>query len=92
MIVVDAKDFRVVPNPGNRFVINNQTPLQYNKDGSLTLAFAPVLPKGVAESNWLPTPAGKPFTLTYRFYGPAPDVVAGKWGPAPLVRQDAAPP
>ncbi|HVG52556.1 MAG TPA: DUF1214 domain-containing protein [Xanthobacteraceae bacterium] len=84
VIVVDNDEFRVVPNPLNRFLLNKQSALQYNADGSLTLAFAPKQPDGVPQANWLPTPEGKKYDMTYRFYGPASDVVSGKYYPPAL--------
>ena len=46
VIVVDGEGHRVIPNPLNRFLLNKQSPLQFNPDGSLTLAFAPRPPAG----------------------------------------------
>jgi len=60
--------------------------LHFSDDGSLTLIFAPKLPEGIPESNWLPTPEGKKYNITYRFYGPTKDVTDGKYFPPPLVR------
>jgi len=40
---------------------------------------------GVPESNWLPTPPGQNYNLTFRFYGPAERVVSGSYFPPPLV-------
>jgi hypothetical protein len=37
VIAVDGVRFRVLPNPLNRFLINNQSKLQYGPDGALTL-------------------------------------------------------
>jgi hypothetical protein len=85
VIAVDAENFRVIPNPLNRYLLNKQSPLKFNPDGSLTLAFAPKLPAGVPETNWLPTPDGKRYNLTFRFYGPAKDVVSGNYYPPALV-------
>ena len=39
VIAVDGHRFRVLPNPINRFLLNNQSKLQYGADGSLTLVF-----------------------------------------------------
>jgi len=86
VIVVDGTDFKVIPNPLNRYLLNKQSPVQFDDDGSLTLVFAPKLPDGTPESNWLPTPNGKKYNMTYRFYGPAKDVADGKYYPPPLVR------
>jgi hypothetical protein len=86
VIVVDGVDFKVIPNPLNRYLLNKQSPLQFNDDGSLTLVFAPKQPEGIPESNWLLTPNGKKYNMTYRFYGPTKDVADGKYYPPPLVR------
>ena len=40
MIAVDGHRFRVLPNSINRFLINNQSKLQYGADGSLTVTDA----------------------------------------------------
>ena len=84
VIMVDGAEFRVIPNPLNRFLLNKQSGLQFNPDGSLTLAFAPRAPQGVPESNWLPTPQGKRYNLTLRIYGPAKDVADGTYYPPQL--------
>jgi len=63
--------------------------LHFGDDGSLTLIFAPKLPEGIPESNWLPTPEGKKYNVTFRFYGPTKDVTDGKYFPPPLVRTSA---
>jgi hypothetical protein len=86
VIAVDGVDYKVIPNSLNRFLLNKQSPLKLDDDGSLTLAFGPKLPEGIPESNWLPTPSGKKYNLTYRFYGPSKDVTDGKYYPPPLVR------
>jgi len=85
VVAVDTENFRVIPNSLNRFILNKQSALQPNPDGSVTLAFAPKLPAGVPEANWLPTPEGKRYNLTYRFYGPAKDVVSGNYVPPALI-------
>lgn len=85
-IVVDATDFKIIPNSLNRFLLNKQSPLQFGEDGSLTLALGPKQPEGIPESNWLPTPEGRKYNVTFRFYGPTKDVTDGKYFPPPLVR------
>jgi hypothetical protein len=82
VIVVDGVDYKVIP----RYLLNKQSPLKFDDDGSLTLVFAPKQPDGIPDSNWLPTPTGKKYNLTYRFYGPSKDVTDGKYYPPPLVR------
>lgn len=83
----DTKVFRVLPNAQGRFLLNNQSALQYNQDGSLTLYFGPRLPKNAPEANWLPTAPGHNFRLMLRFYGPKGAVASGEFFPPPLVRQ-----
>ncbi|HEY5803450.1 MAG TPA: DUF1214 domain-containing protein [Lysobacter sp.] len=86
VIAVDSKEFHVIPNPKNRFLINKQSKLQYGKDGSLTLYFAPGKPKDAPDGNWLPTPKGQNYNLTFRTYGPDEAILTGAWYPAPLVK------
>lgn len=85
-IVVDDANFKVIPNSLNRFLLNKQSPLTFGDDGSLTVAFGPKQPDGIPESNWLPTPEGKKYNVTFRFYGPTKDVSDAKYFPPPLVR------
>lgn len=88
VIAVDSKEFRVIPNPKNRFLINKQSPLEYGKDGSLTLYFATERPGHAPDGNWLPTPKGQNYNLTFRAYGPDQAILSGAWFPAPLVEQN----
>lgn len=85
---VDTASFKVIPNVLNRYVINRETGPQPNADGSLTLVFAPRLPGGVPQENWLPTPEGAKYNLTFRFYGPTSEVASGQYFPPPLTRQN----
>ncbi|GLZ84292.1 hypothetical protein Pres01_03430 [Metapseudomonas resinovorans] len=82
----DAKTFKVLPNAQGRFLLNNQSALRYNQDGSLTLYFGPQPPAGVAEANWLPTLAGQNFRLMFRYYGAKGPVAGGDYFPPTLVR------
>ena len=79
----------MIPNALDRHVLNQETKPTPNADGSLTLAFGPTAPAGIPESNWLPTADGRRYNLTYRFYGPTPDVVSGAYFPPPLVEKKA---
>lgn len=78
---VDARDGRVMANPLNRYRLGSESNPKLNADGSLTLVFGPKLPDGAPQSNWLPTPAGQNYNLTYRFYGPAKPLVLGRYYP-----------
>ncbi len=86
MIAVDAVNRRVLQNPMKRYLLNNQSKLQYGSDGSLTLYFAAEKPEGAPEGNWLPTPKGQRYNLTFRFYGPTGDVAARTYFPPALQR------
>jgi len=83
--VLDAKALRVVYNAFDRYQLNSHSPLRYNKDGSLTLAFSPTPSMHAPKANWLRTPVRKKYRLIYRYYRPTEDVVAGGMYPAPLL-------
>ena len=55
-----------------------------NPDGSVDIYFAPKKPKGVAESNWIQTVAGKGFFPFYRFYGPLKAFNDQTWTPVEI--------
>jgi hypothetical protein len=86
VILVGVPDFRVVPNPLNRFNFNNHSPLRSEADGSLKIAIGPKPVPGVAESNWLPSAEGKPFALTFRTYVPKDVVKRCEWTPPALTK------
>ncbi|HEX4183183.1 MAG TPA: DUF1214 domain-containing protein [Caulobacteraceae bacterium] len=86
VILVSIPDYRVTPNPLNRFNLNTYSPLVKEADGSLNIAIGPRPVSGVAESNWLPSPDGKAFSLTFRAYVPVDKVKRGEWSPPPVVR------
>lgn len=86
VIAVDRQHRRVLPNPLNRFLLNKESKLTYGADGALTLYFAPDKPDDAPEGNWLPT-RGKPWSLTFRFYGPRGGVADGSYYPPALVKR-----
>jgi hypothetical protein len=81
IILVGVPDYRVVPNPLNRFNFNSYSPLKSASDGSLSIAIGPRPVSGVPESNWLPSSPGKLFSLTFRTYVPRDVVKRGDWSP-----------
>lgn len=83
---VNSKTFRVLPNSLDRFLLNRESGLHYNADGSLTLYFGPQLPKGGVQANWLPTVAGETYRLMLRYYGAQGPVASGEYFPPALVR------
>ena len=86
VILVDVPDYRVVPNPLNRFNLNSYSPLKSEADGSLKILLASKPNSSVPESNWLPAPAGKAFSLTLRTYVPKEVVKRGEWFPPTITR------
>jgi len=86
VIVVDLPNYRVVPNPLNRFNFNSDSGLKSEADGSLKILLASKPNAAVPESNWLPTADGKGFSLTIRTYVPKDAVKRGEWFPPALKR------
>jgi len=84
VIAVDSVHRRVLPNPLKRYLLNKESKLHYGQDGSLTLYFADSQPKDAAEGNWLPTPKGLGYSLTFRFYRPKGAVAQRTYFPPPL--------
>ncbi|RWP92252.1 MAG: DUF1254 domain-containing protein [Mesorhizobium sp.] len=87
VIAVDSNRFRVLPNPLNKFLINNQSGVQCSPDGSLTLYFADQKPAEAPDNNWLPTPKGQKYRLTFRFYRPTEGVANGTYHLPPLIKR-----
>ncbi len=82
VIAVDTKYFRVLPNLKEKVpLINEQSKPEYAPDGSLNCTFAAEKPANVPEGNWLPTPKGSVYRLTFRFYGPIDGVSNGTYYP-----------
>jgi hypothetical protein len=73
----DRKTSDIALPPGRHPICNHDAtnPLHYNDDGSLDI-YLQSNPTGDAlkDHNWLPIPAGKPFFVYFRTYGPHPDV------------------
>lgn len=88
IVAVDAEKFQVIQNSKKKYSISNHTKMVRNKDGSFTLVFANKLPRGVNVGNWMPTPEGKNYHLTFRLYGPDDAVRTGDAFPPPLVLKD----
>ena len=72
-------------NALKRNAIGDRDALKFNADGSLDLYIQHESPGAEKESNWLPAPADG-FTLTMRIYAPRPEVLDGRWAPAPVQR------
>lgn len=67
------RSVELVANSADKYAVASYTPgLEYHPDGSLSVYFGAVPPKGVPEANWLPAPPG-PFNVMLRAYGVEPD-------------------
>ncbi|RAJ35270.1 hypothetical protein K353_05137 [Kitasatospora sp. SolWspMP-SS2h] len=75
-----APEYRLVPNPIDRYSIGDRTPgLVYGEDGSLTLHLRHEPPTDRDElANWLPAPAGG-FRPMVRMYQPQDAVLDGSY-------------
>jgi len=59
----------LVPNPINRYIINDRSKLHFNADKSLDIYVQQTAPtSAVQQQNWLPAPAGG-FKFSMRLYG-----------------------
>ena len=81
VILVDVPDYRVVANSLDRFNFNSESPLATGEDGSLRILVSQKPGSDIPKSNWLPAPAGKQFSLTFRTYVPKDMVKQGDWFP-----------
>lgn len=68
----DGETYRLVDNPIDRYSIGSRHDLRFNDDGSLDLYVQPEAPGGERNRNWLPSPEGRPFRVTFRIYSPTP--------------------
>jgi hypothetical protein len=77
-----------VDNPINRYSIGKYTEgLKNDTDGSLDIYIQHATPGKDKESNWLPSPEGV-FSLNFRFYLPAEQILNGTWTPPPVKRME----
>ena len=81
LTLYSVPDYRVVPNPINRYNISSEASLTPNDDGTTSIWLAPEQPALAHEPNWLPTPAGKGFSLNLRLYVAREPALRGDWFP-----------
>jgi hypothetical protein len=91
VIAFDTRGKCVLPNVLNRSLLSQGSYFEFNSNGSLTLAFAPVLPYGVARSNWLPTQNAVRYNLIYRFYAPRGPLLRYTYQLPPLIPEPYTP-
>lgn len=74
------------PNPLIRYSLGTKNAgLVHGDDGSLTLYVQAGEPDG-SHANWLPAPAGEPFSLYLRTYWPTDAILTGAWIPPVITR------
>ena len=69
-VVYDVNTRTPIINSEWRAVVSSRTGLEENQDGSVTVHFSPVQPKGVSKGNWIETNRGESWFTYLRFYGP----------------------
>lgn len=75
------------PNDLDRYSLGTKNAdLEYGDDGSLTLYVQSTAPDDAPQANWLPAPAGQPFSLYLRAYWPHDEALDGTWYPPLIVR------
>jgi len=81
LTMADARE-RFVPNPIDRYCINDRSALVPNSDGSVDIYLQNAAPAG-HESNWLPAPMGT-FRLWLRAYLPGESILDGTYRVPPV--------
>ena len=71
----------LVPNPMNRYAFSDSSQLARNSDGSIDFYLQSTEPtKPMQAGNWLPTPSGQGFEVTWRLFAPEPNMIDGILG------------
>ncbi len=70
-----GRSFQFVDNPLNRYCVSSRDTLKANADGSVDIWIQGEAPGGAKDSNWLPSPKGGPFRVTFRIYSPVQRIV-----------------
>ncbi|PZE31386.1 DUF1254 domain-containing protein [Curtobacterium sp. MCLR17_055] len=89
LTLYSVPDYRVVPNDLERYDVNSEASFVRNDDGSTSIWLAPERPSDAGEPNWLPTPAGRGFSLNLRLYVARRPALDGTWFPPPIAAVDA---
>ncbi|QGZ58566.1 DUF1254 domain-containing protein [Paraburkholderia acidiphila] len=75
------------PNALKRYALGTRNQqMVYGDDGSLTIYIQADSPGADKEANWLPAPAGAPFSLMLRNYWPTGAAADNPWTPPALAR------
>ena len=76
--VYEAATRSMIAN-GQRSTLTGTDDLKRNRDGSVDIYFAPELPKGVSEKNWIKTKAGEGWFAMPRLYAPLKPILDKTW-------------
>ena len=74
---LDTRSF--IETPHDKAELGSRNDLARNADGSVDFVFAPELPEGVAETNWIPTAPGRAWFTYFRLYAPLPSYFDASW-------------
>ncbi len=83
LTMADARQ-RFVPNPINRYIVNDRSGLVPNADGSVDIYIQNAAP-AAHQSNWLPAPASN-FILWLRVYEPGPSILNRQYRVPPVIK------
>ena len=64
---------------GQRSTISGTDDLKRNADGSVDIYFAPKLPEGISEKNWMKTEPGEGWFTLPRLYAPLEPILDKTW-------------
>ena len=85
----DKVSLLLVENPINRYLINDSMLNELKSSGEnndkIVLYLQSDSPGAENESNWLPTPPGRPFYILLRLYLPKQEALDGTWEKPELV-------
>ena len=62
-----------------RSVLSSTEQLKKNADGSVDIYFAPKLPEGISEKNWIKTESGEGCFTLPRLYAPLDPILDKTW-------------
>ncbi len=85
-ITAYGKDGYIMDNELSRYIINDESDVKYNSDGSLDILVQKSEPLDkTMKNNWLPV-NDEEFTLMMRVYLPEEDILSGKWNAPQVIK------
>jgi hypothetical protein len=74
----DRETHALIRDMSRPSLASNDTKVQKNSDGSVSVYFGPKAPAG-KEANWVPTDPKRPFEMLFRLYGPKKELFEKVW-------------